>query len=262
MKILIAVLILCFSFSCQSISPRFNFSNIIVNDKSIEYNITCKGGFQNGIKAQVLSNGEVLFEKELSENQISEKVSVNIANLPIQLLTRMTKLLVLKDSIKIDIRIIDNKSNILSNKEVSFFSPKSKVLTRVELEYDNTTFGISAIDLTDDDYNSMYLDYYRFNKIFLNKIKGFKFKIKLETPRKNLSFGIQLPFKYLFDYKFWLEDKSGKKINLIVQDLSEECRNFNFKVLTIPESVPLNRSIDLVFEDLETGILYSFKILN
>ncbi|MFY8022394.1 MAG: hypothetical protein ACOVP1_14405 [Bacteroidia bacterium] len=260
MKVQLPFLIIYFLFSFNSAPPKYIIKDILVSDRIIEYNVDCNKPFYNGMKTQAISKGLVLFEKELLVNQGDEKISFDISKLPIQLLTKITRLLVLNDSIKIEIRIIDNESCILSSKEVYFLSPKSKLLTKIELATNDSFFSIRKKNLQDEDYNSMFLDYYRFNKIFLNRITGFNPKFRIETSKENLTFVIYLPYKFAIDYNFCLEDTNKKKFKLIQQDLREECHLIYRMLLTIPEDVPLNGVLHLVIEDLETKILYTVPI--
>jgi len=258
MKQFLLVTLFIIIISCNFEPAIYSFKNITHSEKKIGFSVVSDQRFQVGLKTIVMLNKSIIFEKLLESNKLSEEINVDITKLPIYFLSQIADLLVKNDSIKLDIKIVDSKMNPLLSSEIYLLSPKSKLLSNIELNLENKDYSFDEESLFEEELKTMILDFYRFNKVFLNRIKGFDPVLSIKTARDKLQFGIRLPSDK--SYKVWLEDIHKTKFKL--KELNAEVKEKNESKLVYysQDEKDFDGIMHLLIQDISTGLLFTFPI--
>lgn len=258
MKKSLLISLFLISISCNFEPPIYSFKYVHHSEKKIGFSIESNQRFQVGLKVITLLNGNVIYEKALESNKLFDDINVDITKLPLPVLSQIANLLVKNDSIKLDIKLADNKMNTLLSGEVFLLSPKSKLLSSVELSLDDKNYSFDEESLFEEELKKMIIDFYRFNKVFLNRIKGFDPVLSIKTARDKLQFGIRLPSDKR--YKVWLEDIHKTKFKLKELNAKVDTKNDTKLVYYSQDEKDFDGIMHLLIQDISTGLLFTFPI--
>ncbi len=245
------------NITCQKEPIHFTLTDISITQHDLSFRVISNKIPDEGTIAAVYSDKDLIVEVPIPRHEISE-VKIAFNKLTSKAITQIASVLSKSDSIELSLIITSNGKPFLEHniKQKGF----KHVISNKILISNTQNYEFNKSELLKSDYEKIFLDIIKFNKVYINKVEGFNSSIPIVKPNEEFKIVCTLPKSS--NYKIWLTDKKNSTVNLTKMSISTLD---SFKVYQCKLSQPeknLNGIYHLNIFDDESQLTYLFPVIN